>query len=86
MDPFMANVVTPFSSQEFVLTFTISTEEYIAYTLRPSKSVAKKPYLSHKHTSRTTLFLGRSSSYYYRHDFTTGTSQHFHLVTWELKN
>jgi hypothetical protein len=29
------------------------------YALRPTKSVVRKPCLSHKHASRTTLFLGR---------------------------
>jgi hypothetical protein len=32
------------------------------YTLRPRKSVDRKPCLSHKHASRTTLFVGRSST------------------------
>jgi hypothetical protein len=32
------------------------------YTLRPSKSVARKMCLSHKHTIVTTLFLGQSST------------------------
>jgi hypothetical protein len=33
------------------------------YTLHPIKSVARKPCLSHKHASRTTLFVERSSMY-----------------------